>query len=197
VRVRRAGTAMNNSLAPTSIPAASGCNTGKFSVFFLRLVAMSILPFLPVGRPGCERKQTPNRDRRRWRRHHKTVRNPGPMLTVGLQNRAPMSARAVAVVRPAPSSCLRRRFLVILSGLEASCMLMGTYFRERRFPGCAGLNRHVVAKERVVQERSSESILAPNLAVNIVRCGSKRRSGYRWAGLLSFEKRLNRVPTRS
>jgi len=39
-----------------------------------------------------------------------------------------------------------------------------------RFWGCAGINRHVVANERVVQERRSESILAPNLAVNIARC---------------------------
>jgi hypothetical protein len=43
-------------------------------------------------------------------------------------------------------------------------------FMERRFTGCAGINRHVVANERVVQERRSESILAPNLAVNIARC---------------------------
>jgi len=28
----------------------------------------------------------------------------------------------------------------------------------------------------------SESILAPSLAVGIVRCQSKRRQGYRWAG---------------
>ena len=35
----------------------------------------------------------------------------------------------------------------------------------------------------------SESILAPSLAANIARCWSKRRQGYRWAGLLSFEKR--------
>jgi len=35
----------------------------------------------------------------------------------------------------------------------------------------------------------SESILAPSLAVGIVRCQSKRRQGYRWAGWLSFEKR--------
>jgi hypothetical protein len=40
---------------------------------------------------------------------------------------------------------------------------------DRRITGCAGINRHVVANERVVQERSSESILAPNLAVNIVK----------------------------
>jgi Phage integrase family len=42
--------------------------------------------------------------------------------------------------------------------------------RERCIPGCAGINRHVVANERVVQERRSESILAPNLAVNTARC---------------------------
>jgi hypothetical protein len=40
---------------------------------------------------------------------------------------------------------------------------------KRRFAGCAGINRHVVANERVVQERRSESILAPNLAVIIAR----------------------------
>jgi hypothetical protein len=34
----------------------------------------------------------------------------------------------------------------------------------------------------------SESILAPSLAASIVRCWLKRRSGYRWAWLLSFEK---------
>jgi len=36
----------------------------------------------------------------------------------------------------------------------------------------------------------SDSILALSLAGDIVRCRSKRRQGYRWAGLLSFEKRL-------
>ena len=35
----------------------------------------------------------------------------------------------------------------------------------------------------------SDSILALSLAGDIVRCRSKRRQGYRWAGLLSFEKR--------
>ena len=37
----------------------------------------------------------------------------------------------------------------------------------------------------------SESILAPSLAASIARCWSKRRQGYRWAGRLSFEKRVN------
>ncbi len=35
---------------------------------------------------------------------------------------------------------------------------------------------------------SSESILASSLAGVIARCRLKRRQGYRWAGLLSFEK---------
>lgn len=35
----------------------------------------------------------------------------------------------------------------------------------------------------------SESILASSLATGIARCRSKRRQGYRWAGLLSFENR--------
>ena len=37
----------------------------------------------------------------------------------------------------------------------------------------------------------SDSILALSLAGDIVRCRSKRRQGYRWAGLLSFEKTQN------
>jgi hypothetical protein len=37
----------------------------------------------------------------------------------------------------------------------------------------------------------SGSILAPSLAASIARCWSKRRQGYRWAGRLSFEKRVN------
>jgi len=43
----------------------------------------------------------------------------------------------------------------------------------------------------------SDSILALSLAGDIVRCRSKRRQGYRWAGLLSFEKRKTRTPTLS
>src|SRR6476661_3126627 len=35
----------------------------------------------------------------------------------------------------------------------------------------------------------SDSILALSLAGDIARCCLKRRQGYRWAGLLSFEKR--------
>ena len=37
----------------------------------------------------------------------------------------------------------------------------------------------------------SESILAPSLAASIARCWLKRRQGYQWAGLLSFEKPMD------
>ena len=47
------------------------------------------------------------------------------------------------------------------------------------------------------EKGESESILALSLAAGVVRCQPKRRQGYRWAGLLSFEKRLNGVPTLS
>jgi hypothetical protein len=43
----------------------------------------------------------------------------------------------------------------------------------------------------------SDSILAPSLAGDIARCRLKRRQGYQWAGLLSFEKRKTRTPTLS
>jgi hypothetical protein len=43
----------------------------------------------------------------------------------------------------------------------------------------------------------SDSILALSLAGVIARCRLKRRQGYRWAGLLSFEKRKTRTPTLS
>ncbi len=35
----------------------------------------------------------------------------------------------------------------------------------------------------------SDSILAPSLTDGVARRRPKRRQGYRWAGLLSFEKR--------
>jgi hypothetical protein len=43
----------------------------------------------------------------------------------------------------------------------------------------------------------SESILASSLAGDIARYRLKRRQRYRWAGLLSFEKRNIRTPTLS
>src|ERR1017187_5961334 len=67
-----------------------------------------------------------------------------------------------------------------------------TYARSRKLFGLcrgtrwggrsAGINRHAIGNERVLQERSSESILTPSLAWRIVRCGPKHRQGQRRAG---------------
>jgi len=50
------------------------------------------------------------------KRHHTSVRNPRPTLHGRASNRAPMSARAVAVIQPAPPIIARLAFLCILSG---------------------------------------------------------------------------------
>ena len=60
-----------------------------------------------------------------------------------------------------------------------------------RYIKSAGINRHVVGNERVLQGRSSETTLTPSLAAGIARCQSKRRQGHRRAGLLSFEKSVS------
>jgi hypothetical protein len=57
-------------------------------------------------------------------------------------------------------------------------------------PESAGINRHVVGDERALLERNSESILASSLAGGVARYRLKRRQRDRWAGLLSFEKRM-------
>src|SRR5665647_1832525 len=49
-------------------------------------------------------------------RHHTSVRNPRPTLFGRASNRAPMSARAVAVIRPASNIIAQLAFLCILSG---------------------------------------------------------------------------------
>jgi len=46
----------------------------------------------------------------------------------------------------------------------------------------AGINRHIVGDERGLQERNSETILAPSLAPWVVRPSAKRRQGYWRAG---------------
>ena len=40
----------------------------------------------------------------------------------------------------------------------------------------------------------SESILAPSLAGGVARCQSKRRQGYRWAGVIELRKTLIGAP---
>jgi len=55
----------------------------------------------------------------------------------------------------------------------------------------------LVGMKEPYKKGESESILALSLAASIVRCWSKRRQGYQWAGRLSFEKAQNRMPTLS
>src|ERR1700733_9293279 len=90
----------------------------QISVFFLRLVAMSN-PSVSAGRTPRVRKESklPIEIAADGDVITKLYATLDPCLSSGFKYRAPMSARAVAVIRPAPSSCLRRRFLVILSGL--------------------------------------------------------------------------------
>ena len=84
-----------------------------------------LLPFLticssdwPVGCPGRGLRAN-SRSRsspESGSRHHTSVRNPRPTLYGRASNRAPMSARAVAVIRPAPTIFARLAFLHLLSG---------------------------------------------------------------------------------
>src|SRR5262245_60761984 len=109
---RSSGTATNIWLAPTSIPAASGCRTAKSWTLFFLVVAIFVLPDIPVGCPWCEESELPIEIVALRERHHKTVRDQGPTLTSGLRYRAPMSTRAVAVISPVPlSSQAQRSFL--------------------------------------------------------------------------------------
>jgi hypothetical protein len=73
---------------------------------------------MPVGCPGCgHRANSQSRSApETGSRHHTSVRSPRPTLIGRASNRAPMSARAVAVIRPAPTIIARLAFLCILSG---------------------------------------------------------------------------------
>jgi hypothetical protein len=75
-------------------------------------------PIMPVGCPGRgHRANSQSRSSSETDgRHHTSVRNPRPTLIGRASNRAPMSARAVAVIRPAANIIARLAFLYILSG---------------------------------------------------------------------------------
>jgi hypothetical protein len=60
---RSALTATNNSLAPTSMPAACGCKMGNCSHRLLDLFAIGSSEDRPDAQ-GANQRQTPNRDRR-------------------------------------------------------------------------------------------------------------------------------------
>jgi hypothetical protein len=99
---RSALTATNNSLAPTSMPAASGCKIGNSSHRFFDLFAIGSSE-LPVGCPRRESKAN-SQSRSSVRadeRHHTSVRKPRTHASRRACE-APVSARAVAVIRQAP-----------------------------------------------------------------------------------------------
>jgi hypothetical protein len=89
---------------------------------------------MPVGCPrrghraNSQSRSSPETDRR----HHTSVRNPRSTLHGRASNRAPMSARAVAVIRPAPPSSLDSRSFASCLAKTASCMLRGTNVRRIR-----------------------------------------------------------------
>jgi outer membrane protein assembly factor BamA len=85
---------------------------------FFALLGHFAPPIAPVGCPGRgHRANSQSRSSpETGSRHHTSVRNPRPTLIGRASNRAPMSARAVAVIRPAPTIIARLAFLCILSG---------------------------------------------------------------------------------
>jgi hypothetical protein len=70
---------------------------------------------------GCPRRESKTNSQSRSSSEGRTssqicTQTPDPRFSVGLQNRAPMSARAVAVIRSAPTIIALLAFLCILSG---------------------------------------------------------------------------------
>jgi hypothetical protein len=114
---RSALTATYNSLAPTSMPAASGCRMGMCHIFCYPSWSFAP-PIMPAECPGRgHRANSQSRSPSETdKRHHTSVRNPRPTLHGRASNLAPMSARAVAVIQPAPPIIARLAFLCILSG---------------------------------------------------------------------------------
>ena len=67
---------------------------------FLRFVAIGSSQICRSDAQGAKESKLPIEIVAGGERHHKTVRDPGPTLLNGLLERAPMSTRAVAVIRP-------------------------------------------------------------------------------------------------
>jgi hypothetical protein len=117
---------------------------------------------------GADTEQTPNRDRRRktGSRHHTSVRNPRPTLIGRASNRAPMSARAVAVIRPAANIIARLAFLYILCG-PASCTL------GRTDPKIRAPVRPIASRESIMREPEPPASGGAGVGVKIVDPGCR------------------------
>src|SRR5262245_33400029 len=97
----------------------------------------------------------------------------GPRLSVGLQNRAPMSARAVAVIRPAQTIIPLPTFLFILSG-NASGTLVRTG-RGRHL--CAPDGPILSTRTRTAKTAIHTRFITPHRSLQSVRC-SRRDISY-------------------
>jgi hypothetical protein len=142
---RSALTATNNSFAPTSMPAASGCKIGNSWHRFCDFFAIGSSGDRPDAQ-GAKPKQTPNRDRRRERRatSHICTQTSDPRFMVGLEHQAPMTARAVAVIRLAPNIISPPAFLCTLFGkgqLHASGDSSGPARHQAAATGCQSSTR--------------------------------------------------------
>jgi hypothetical protein len=119
---RSALTATYSSLAPTSIPAASGCNIPSVSNLLLPLLAICSSE-VAARMPG-ETEQTPNRDRCRKPANVITClyATPDPRFSTGLQSSTNVGAGCSCHPRASGISSLdSRSFTSCLA--RASCML--------------------------------------------------------------------------
>ena len=98
---RSALTATNNSLTPTSIPAASGCKMGNSSHRFFDLFAIGSSEYRPDAQGANQGKLPIEIVVTADERHHTSVRKPRTHAS-RRASEAPVSARAVAVIRPVP-----------------------------------------------------------------------------------------------
>src|ERR1700761_770498 len=90
---RSALTATYNSLAPTSMPAASGCRTGSVSHLLLSFLAICSSHHA-YRMPGAGTQSNLPIEivvGNRQPLSHVCTQTPDPRLSIGLQNRAPMS----------------------------------------------------------------------------------------------------------
>src|SRR5947209_11570785 len=100
---RSGGMGTNRRLHQCRFKLHRGAAPGTDHILVCLFLPLSPSCQLPAECPRCETKQTPNRDRRpRDERHHTSVRKSRTHASrSGLKSKAPMSRRAVAVIRPA------------------------------------------------------------------------------------------------
>ena len=108
-------TAINNSLALTSMPAASGCKMGNCSHRFFALFALAPPRTGRMPNPRIRSKLPIEIVVRADERHHTSVRKPRTHA-YRRASEAPVSARAVAVIRPVPIIIALPLFLCTLFG---------------------------------------------------------------------------------